>query len=240
MGFINEKNNYFNLQGDNSNLTNIEVGDELTFTTGGQHSVDDMVFVFKIDPANDEVVLVNLQKDIFFNSVTPTLTRINDTKPETSKFNNVNVDGILKDGDGWVISPTLQEEFCKVGDESWTSSLVSSANQSNKGLAYTTDELGYTTSLKSITNCELETRANDSFLLLTFNTLSISQMESLGFNAVDDSIPTITTGDNTSDDDVSNDSGDGLDGIIDNVKDNKAIYLIGIGVLVIGLALNKK
>ena len=236
MGFINEKNNYFNLQGDNSNLTNIQVGDELTFTTGGQHSVDDMVFVFKIDLANDEVVLVNLQKDIFFNSVTPTLTRINDTKPETSKFNNVNVDGILKDGDGWVISPTLQEEFCKVGDESWTSSLVSSANPSNKGLAYTTDELGYTTSLKSITNCELETRANDSFLLLTFNTLSISQMESLGFNAVDDSIPTITTGDNTSD----SDGEDGLGDIIDNVKENKAIYLIGIGVLVIGLALNKK
>lgn len=197
MAFLNESNGrsggFLNMI-DSSNLINIRVGDELTFNVGGQHSIDDKVFVFKIDYAKDEVVLANIQKDVYPQAVESTLDKINNRQASTSKFTNVVVDGILKYGGGeWMINPDLQDEYCSVSDELNLFKGVSNSN--NRGLAYTSETIGYANKLKGIDYCEEETRASGAFLLLTFNTLNMAQMKKLGFYSVAEEVEDEVFGD---------------------------------------------
>lgn len=197
MSFLNQSNSrsggFLNMI-DSSNLINIRVGDELTFTVGGQHSIDDKVFVFKIDYAKDEVVLANIQKDVYPSAVEPTLEKINNRQASTSKFTNVVVDGILKYGGGeWMINPDLQDEYCRVSDE--LNLFKGASNMDNRGLAYTSETIGYVNKLKSIDYCEEDTRASGAFLLLTFNTLNMAQMKKLGFYSVAEEVEDEVFGD---------------------------------------------
>ena len=127
-------------------------------------------------------------------AVESTLDKINNRQASTSKFTNVVVDGILKYGGGeWMINPDLQDEYCSVSDELNLFKGVSNSN--NRGLAYTSETIGYANKLKGIDYCEEETRASGAFLLLTFNTLNMAQMKKLGFYSVAEEVEDEVFGD---------------------------------------------